>query len=383
MDIDIDDGLNGQTLFGFNEDYIPHDYTETYNNLNYFERIVFCLKEERMGRDSIKKLPIGISLPIQEVLSHEYFKSIYVKSNEAEKKMIEGWPKEIFKLIEREDLYYNLQEMKKSKDIDEEVIPEFQFSRISNLDMNKKISKRKSTLKLGRTESNAFANMKNSVLTGRNINKPKANLVQNANEEDETQEYMNLIDKEFKRLGLKNNKMSNIVGKTSDGNFISYRFSSDLRYMEVSLMLDSSIPFKLRIDKVEGIEQMVPEKLEETKQIMHLNCITRQFAKCVGRGALKLGTIHTVPTEKLKIPDISTTALLPPENKKLELKDDIKPISGWANFHNGVATGLQLATEFDPFSNHIKNWILYHRPPQAKDEFGGFLMSMGFHGYLK
>lgn len=194
---------------------------------------------------------------------------------------------------------------------------------------------------------------------------------------------MNLIDKEFSQLGLKKKKMTNMVGEVSEGNFISYRFSSDLRYIEVSLMLDSSIPFKMRIDKVPNIEHLTPEKLEETKQLLHLNCITRQFAKCVGRGALKLGTIHTVLTEKLKIPKISTTALLPPENKKLELKEGINPESGWADFHNGVATGLQLATEFDPFSNHIKNWILYHRPQQVQNEFGGFLLAMGFHGYLK
>lgn len=75
--------------------------------------------------------------------------------------------------------------------------------------------------------------------------------------------------------------------------------------------------------------------------------------------------------------------MLPPDNKKIELREGHAIPVGWAEFHNGVATGLQLATEFDPYSNHIKNWILFHRPPQHKDEFGGFLMSMGFHGYLK
>lgn len=352
------------------------EYYMKNRSMNLFEKIVFCLKEEYMGRDSIKRLPLGISLPIQEVLSHEYFKSIYVNSTEEEKRIIEEWPKEIFRLIEREDLYSNLQEMKKNMDIMEEITPEFQFSRISTLNMNNTLLKRKSTIKLGRTESNVFANIKKSIVPHKNINKNYIKKNQNNPEEQEAQEYMDLIEKEFKSLSLKNKTIS-------ESHYINYRFSSDLRYMEVCLMLDSSTPFKLRIDRIQGIDQMTVEQLDTAKSLMHEKRITRQFAKWVGRGALKLGTMHTVPTEKLKIPDICKTGLLPPDNKKIEWKDENQNSHGWADFHNGVATGLQLATEFDPYSNHIKNWILFHRPPQAKNDFGGFIMSMGFHGYLK
>jgi hypothetical protein len=273
-----------------------------------------------MGRDTIKRLPIGISLPIQEVLSHEYFKSIYVQSVDSKKLTIEDWPKEIFKLIEREDLYYNLQEMKKNKEQTDEATPEFQFSRISQMNISKKFSKRSSTFKLGRTESNVFAGMKKSNLNKNS--KAKVKQPHENSDEIETQEYINLIEKEFKSLGLKNGSNKNKLGNVSEGNFINYRFSSDLRYMEVSLMLDSSIPFKMRIDRIEGIETMDNQRLDEVKTIMHENLVTRQFSKCVGRGALKLGTIHTVPTEKLKILEISKTALLPPDNKKIELRDD-------------------------------------------------------------
>lgn len=241
-------------------------------NLNYFERIVFALKEERMGRDSIKKLPLGISFPLQEVLSHQYFKTIYVKSSESEKRIIEEWPKEIFKLIEREDLYYNFQEMKKNKSMYEEATPEFQFSRVSTLNLNKTLSKRRSTFKLGRTESNIFANMKKSIVQPKGAEKNKVKQTQGNPEEAEAQEYMDLVEKEFKSLGLKNKKIS-------EDHFINYRFSSDLRYMEVCLMLDSSIPFKLRIDKVDGVEQMTVEELDATKHMIHEQRVIRQFAK--------------------------------------------------------------------------------------------------------
>jgi hypothetical protein len=89
------------------------EYYMINTNMNLFEKIVFCLKEECLGRDEIKKLPLGFSLPIQEVLNHDYFKTIYAKSNPKERKIIQDWPKEIFKLIEREDLFYNFQEMRK------------------------------------------------------------------------------------------------------------------------------------------------------------------------------------------------------------------------------------------------------------------------------
>ena len=48
-------------------------------------------------------------------------------------------------------------------------------------------------------------------------------------------------------------------------------------------MLDSSIPFKLRMDKVEGIETMTMEELDGFKNTMHENGVTRQNAKCVKR----------------------------------------------------------------------------------------------------
>ena len=318
-------------------------------------------------------MPLGISLPIQEVLAHEYFKNIYVRSSPSEKRVIEEWPKEIFKLIEREDLYYNFHEIKKNNDTVKQV--------------EQVTFKKQGSLKLGRMESNVFANTKSSIIDTKGPKNEKFKQV-TRNSDEEAKEYMDLIEEEFKSLGLQNKKMAanslvpSLHGNNSD-HFIDYRFSSDLRYTKVCLMLDSSIPFKLRMDKVEGIETMTMEELDGFKNTMHENGVTRQNAKCVGRGALKLGTIDTVPTEKLKIPQINTTALLPPDNKKVELKEENSCVAGWAHFHNGVATGLQLATEFDPNSNHIKNWILYHRPPQPQDEFGGFLMAMGFHGYLK
>lgn len=71
----------------------------------------------------------------------------------------------------------------------------------------------------------------------------------------------------------------------------------------------------------------------------------RQFAKCIGRGALTLGTIQTIPTETLQYPEISKVGLLGSNKQKAIYKEEVEN-QQWALFHNGVATGLQLATEF-------------------------------------
>jgi hypothetical protein len=176
---------------------------------------------------------------------------------------------------------------------------------------------------------------------------------------EEAQEYMDLIEKEFISLGIKE--------KHYDDHFIDYRFSEDKRYEEAWFLLDSSRhPFRLRVEKIQGYEQMNDQERDTAKAMIHENWVLRQFAKCVGRGACNLGTVHTVPTEKLKIPSFWKVGLLYPDDKRVEYKEENLDLQNWAEFHNGVATGLQLATEFDPFSNHIKNWILYHKPPQDK-----------------
>jgi len=54
-------------------------------------------------------------------------------------------------------------------------------------------------------------------------------------------------------------------------------------------------------------EQAEPNEEDHQKfiKIMLEKKFKRQMSKCVGRGALELGTIETLPTEKLNIPKIS------------------------------------------------------------------------------
>ena len=52
---------------------------------------------------------------------------------------------------------------------------------------------------------------------------------------------MKLIEKELGSLGLKVKSRS----MNDEKHFIDYRFSSDMRYKEVCLMLNSETPFRL------------------------------------------------------------------------------------------------------------------------------------------
>jgi anaphase-promoting complex subunit 1 len=127
----------------------------------------------------------------------------------------------------------------------------------------------------------------------------------------------------------------------------------------------------------------------------------RQVSKCVGRGALWLGTEKSLPIQKLDIPKICLNAFIavsaqgqmdeselrptqpPVISVELKTKEE-KQSMQWPEFHNGVAAALKIAET--SFSNsHIKNtrnWIMYHRPQNPKNEHGGFLLGLGLLGQL-
>ena len=71
------------------------------NSMHIFEKLLFCLREENMGIDEIRKLPGAIGLPIIEVIR-------FCKFNVDEVQTVGQWPESLYKLIQREDIYLNL-----------------------------------------------------------------------------------------------------------------------------------------------------------------------------------------------------------------------------------------------------------------------------------
>ena len=63
------------------------------------------------------------------------------------------------------------------------------------------------------------------------------------------------------------------------------------------------------------------------------------------RGMFTLSTVHPLPTSPLFIPNLNLNGRAPPRNASVGLDRVDKPpdMLKWAEFHNGVAAGLQLA----------------------------------------
>ena len=91
---------------------------------------------------------------------------------------------------------------------------------------------------------------------------------------------------------------------TGTMNIAEYRFNEDVRYKEVTLLLDSSRVIKLRVHNIKEEDRVSEEKFELAKQALLYKTATRQLSKCVGRGALTYGSLLTLPTETLEIPKI-------------------------------------------------------------------------------
>ena len=120
----------------------------------------------------------------------------------------------------------------------------------------------------------------------------------------------------------------------------------------------------------------------------------RHLSKCVGRGALTLGTQETIPTETLEIPKISQTGQIANMSQNeldeahvgsavinMEITREEREQLQWPGFHNGAASALRIAQScFKRGSagktaahglpvpqsasglNQTRNWIMYHKP---------------------
>ena len=99
---------------------------------------------------------------------------------------------------------------------------------------------------------------------------------------------------------------------TQMSDFLRNKFGKDTRYKEVEHMLSSSHNMSIKIDGLLNTNQADQQSVNETerqRQIKtHLEKVFRRhLSKCVGRGALTLGTQETIPTETLEIPKINQT----------------------------------------------------------------------------
>ena len=90
--------------------------------------------------------------------------------------------------------------------------------------------------------------------------------------------------------------------------FLKNKFGKDTRYREVDYLLSSQVDMILRQEAGSSDQNTMTDEEKIRSQKVQLDKLfKRHLSKCVGRGALSLGTQETIPTETLLIPKISQT----------------------------------------------------------------------------
>ncbi|KAH9489237.1 Anaphase-promoting complex subunit 1 [Bulinus truncatus] len=162
-----------------------------------------------------------------------------------------------------------------------------------------------------------------------------------------------------------------------DEEVLKLRFPKDLRIQEVRRLLQSARPVIISIKQRPEVNDH--DFIEEQEKALLATCV-RTMALPVGRGILTLHTCQPLLTETLPIPKLCLTGKSPPRNTTVDFTRIEVPtnMSVWPQFHNGVAAGLRIAD-----STQVESaWIIYNKPKELTNEFGGFLMALGLNGHL-
>ncbi|EFC50559.1 predicted protein [Naegleria gruberi] len=188
-------------------------------------------------------------------------------------------------------------------------------------------------------------------------------------------------------------------------------WSEDRRLEQVSKMLDSSIPtqiqkhtLQLSEDDLDGFD---PNDAPELQRKILLNMKQQVLSFCIGRGMLSIaskknnnsGSVSNDTTSNiLTIPPIVLSsklkrnrAIMTIDVSKIVPENEISASCStqWAEFHNGVASGLTIGRD----SKITKEWIMFHKPNKRAGQFmnktsndsvshAGLLLALGLQGHL-
>ncbi|KAF8515724.1 hypothetical protein BU17DRAFT_51474 [Hysterangium stoloniferum] len=163
------------------------------------------------------------------------------------------------------------------------------------------------------------------------------------------------------------------------GDFIDIRFGSDRRLQEVARMLQSSSPATVRMPERTDLTEL---EITREQQTTALRVAERTLALPVGRAMFTFGSVRTVTRDGYQIPKMEFAVRLTPYNTLIAV--DVTKMNAeaknWADFHNGVATGLRMS----PSSKMVdSSWIAFNRPTELTAEHAGFLFGLGLSGHLK
>lgn len=118
------------------------------------------------------------------------------------------------------------------------------------------------------------------------------------------------------------------------------------------------------------------------QQTIALRVAERTLALPVGRAMFTFGSVPTVTRDASQIPKMEFSVRLQPFNALVAV-DATKmnaEAKNWADFHNGVATGLRIS----PSSKLVdSSWITFNKPGELTAQHAGFLFGLGLSGHLK
>ncbi|KAI8148240.1 hypothetical protein BJV82DRAFT_695055 [Fennellomyces sp. T-0311] len=142
------------------------------------------------------------------------------------------------------------------------------------------------------------------------------------------------------------------------------------------------------LDSTRTPEIVVPDRpdlgddeITAEHQIHVMNLIQRTLALSIGRGIYSYGTYKPDLTKAFPLDTINLSAKLLPLRTVVQADDRSwnQDYLQWAQFHNGVASGLRIS----PSHKVNGSWIVFSNPEELKPEHGGFLLALGLNGNLK
>ncbi|CAD7696275.1 unnamed protein product [Ostreobium quekettii] len=161
------------------------------------------------------------------------------------------------------------------------------------------------------------------------------------------------------------------------------RFSADMRLQEVRKLLGSSVPVMVSLSALNTHDG--DNEMHNKMQARLMGLSVRTMALSVGRGAFTLGTVMPQPTEEMQIPDLCLAGRTTERGNIVNLDlsqhqpGQAAEISGWPEFHNGVAAGLKLAPKGAEAS---RSWLAHTRPMEPSHVKAGMFLAIGLAGHL-
>jgi len=157
--------------------------------------------------------------------------------------------------------------------------------------------------------------------------------------------------------------------------------ASDRRIYEVRKLLRSNKKLLVRVpNNPDASSQSQDVQLKLALQVR------RCFGIPIGRGLFTLGSLSPSATTVIPMPEITVKGKIAPRNTPCELDlaaAGMPELPPWVMFHNGVAAGLRVCADYAGDGEAVtRSWIQHNRAAHSMSEHGGFLLALGLHRHL-